>query len=90
MLYPREWEKGEGESLCMLNIVHVKSVEEEKRPRTIPDFELILTLRNHLRVHSLLLETPRARCVLESELLYSRKGRGALCNALWSNTLKFS
>lgn len=63
MLYPREWEKGEGESLCMLNIVHVNSVEEEKRLRTIPDFELILTLRNHLRVHSLLLETPKARCV---------------------------
>lgn len=43
MLYPREWDKEEGKSLCMLNVIHVNSVEEEKRLRTIPVFEVVLT-----------------------------------------------
>lgn len=40
----REWEKGQGKSLCMRNVVYVNSVKD-KRSSTILDFELFPTLK---------------------------------------------
>lgn len=43
MFYPRKWEKKQGKSLCMRNVVHVNSLEEDKRLRTLLDFEATYT-----------------------------------------------
>lgn len=44
MLYPREREEGQRKSLCTRHVVHVNSMED-KRLRTILDFELFSTLK---------------------------------------------
>lgn len=68
--------KGAREITVYEGVVHVNSVEEDERLRTILDFDLFPTLKKPPTVHSLLSE-PLGLHVFESEFLDVLKVIGA-------------